>query len=211
MSQGRIELIIGCMYSGKTTELLRLIKRYSSIKKKMLIINYEGDNRYGDKNDNTIYTHDKNGIEANHISNLDDIKNKLSLRRIYQEADIIFINEGQFFDKLFEFTVNAADNDNKTIIICGLDGDYKREPFGDILKLIPQAEKITRLEALCKVCNNGTSAIFTRRIIESSEQKLIGGEESYIPVCRKHYKCNNKFIQQDKEDINSIYYKYGIM
>ena len=74
MSQGRIELIIGCMYSGKTTELLRLIKRYSSIKKKMLIVNYEGDNRYGDKNNNLIYTHDRNGIEANHISNLEDIK-----------------------------------------------------------------------------------------------------------------------------------------
>lgn len=199
------------MYSGKTTELLRLIKRYSSIKKKMLIINYEGDNRYGDKNDNTIYTHDRNGIEANHISDLDDIKSKLSLRQIYSEADIIFINEGQFFDKLFEFTVNAADKDNKTVIICGLDGDYKREPFGDILKLIPQAEKITRLEALCKVCNNGTPAIFTRRIIESNEQKLIGGEESYIPVCRRHYKCSNKLIHENKEDINSIYNKYGMM
>ena len=173
------------MYSGKTTELLRLIKRYSSLKNKIMVINYSGDTRYG--NEKRIYTHDKNYVDALHLNTLSYIFNNTDYTKQYNESDIIFINEGQFFDNLLDFTTNAADNDNKTVIICGLDGDYLKKPFGDILNLIPHSDKITRLEALCKICGDGTPGIFTKRLVSSNKQKLIGGEESYIPVCRKHY------------------------
>ena len=191
MSSGRMELIIGCMYSGKTTELLRLIERYRSIQKKMMILNYIEDTRYG--NDNIIYNHNQNGVDALHLRDLNDIYQNTDYYSQYNNAEIIFINEGQFFKNLSEFCVKAADVDNKTIIVCGLDGDYLRKPFGDMLNLIPYSDKITRLTAMCKICNDGTPGIFTCRTIDSNEQKLIGGNECYIPVCRKHYleKCKN--------------------
>ena len=185
---GKVELIIGCMFSGKTTELLRLIKRYESVNKKIMIINYKDDIRYG--NDNMIYTHDKNGKEALHISDLTEINNNSLYLRQYLQSDIIFINEGQFFKHLYDFVIQAADNDHKTVIVCGLDGDYERKPFGDILRLIPLSDNVTRLHALCKLCNDGTPGIFTKRTINSDIQELIGGEDTYMPVCRKHYLCN---------------------
>ena len=184
MKNGRLELIIGCMYSGKTTELIRLIERYESIQKKMMIINYKGDTRYG--SDNKIYTHDRRGIDAIHVENIMHIFTG-EFEEKYKASDIIFINEGQFFNNLFDFCIRSIEQDDKTVIICGLDGDYKREPFGDILRLIPVSDKITRLTAMCKMCNDGTPGLFTRRIIDSDKQELIGGMESYLPVCRKHY------------------------
>lgn len=188
MNCGSIELILGCMYSGKTTELIRLMNRYKSVNNNILAINYKNDTRYGD--DNKIYTHNKDGIDAIHVDDLGAFSEKTFFRGQYEAAEIIFINEGQFFDNLYEFCIKAVDVDNKTVIVCGLDGDFRREPFGDMLRLIPVSDKVTRLTALCKKCNDGTAGIFTLRTINSSEQTLIGGEECYIPVCRKHYLVN---------------------
>ena len=196
---GRLELIIGCMYSGKTTELIRLIDRYRSINKNMMILNYIQDTRYGD--DNKIYTHSKLGVEAIHLDSLMSIFMDPQLKKLYQEAEIIFINEGQFFGELFQFCLKSVDLDNKTVVVCGLDGDFERKPFGDILNLIPHSDKITRLTAMCKICNNGTPGIFTCRTIDSKEQTLIGGDESYMPVCRKHY---NEKIEISKLVSNEV-------
>jgi len=182
---GNLELIMGCMYSGKTTELIRLMNRYKSINHNILAINYKNDMRYG--NDNKIYTHNNNGVEALHIDDLNALYETPEFQNQYETAEIIFINEGQFFNNLYEFCVRAVDVDCKTVIVCGLDGDFRREPFGDMLRLVPLADKVTRLTALCKICDNGTPGIFTHRTINSSEQTLIGGDESYIPVCRTHY------------------------
>lgn len=192
MSNGRLELILGCMYSGKTTELIRLMNRYKSINKNMLAINYKNDTRYG--NDNKIYTHNKDGVEALHIDELGVISEKPFFEMQYRKAEIIFINEGQFFSTLYDFCKKAVEVDFKTVIVCGLDGDFRREAFGDMLQLIPIADKVTRLTALCKRCNDGTAGIFTLRTINSSQQTLIGGEESYIPVCRHHYLENYTII-----------------
>ena len=74
----------------------------------------------------------------------------------------------------------------KKIIVGGLDGDYQQKPFGELLQLIPLAEKITRLSALCQQCLDGTPAYFTKRTVQSDDQLLIGGAESYQPVCFKH-------------------------
>ena len=177
---GRIDIIIGCMFSGKSTEIIRQYKRYSSIGKNVLLINHKSDNRYGV---GVVSSHDKiqlNCVSCTKLFNLID-------EDIFMNADIIMIEEAQFFEDLFSFVINAADNINKIVIISGLDGDYKREPFGDILKLIPHAENVIKMKALCKICNDGTPGCFTKRIVNSENQLLVWGIDSYIPVCRVHY------------------------
>ena len=98
---------------------------------------------------------------------------------------MVFIEEAQFFNNLYEFVNKHLIN--KSFVIAGLDGDFKRNPFGDILKLIPLADKVKKLNALCKFCKDGTEAPFTKRLIVSDEIKLVGGSDSYASVCRKHY------------------------
>jgi thymidine kinase len=168
-----LHLIIGPMFSGKTTELLKIAKRLSSINLKVLLINYHEDTRYSSTE---MKTHDNDGIPCKFINNL--------LETEYLEYDIICINEAQFFTNLVKFCKDVLKN-NKTIYVSGLDGDYKQEKFGEILDLIPFCDFVLKLKAYCKICQNGTLAPFTKRIIESNEQKLIGTNE-YIPVCRKH-------------------------
>ena len=182
MSQfGRIDLITGCMFSGKSTEIIRLINRYKALDKKILIINHISDTRY---QQNSISTHSNINIKCFSTDNLDLIKSDPTYN--YNSSDIIVIEEGQFFNKLYEFALDAADNNNKIIIIAGLDGDSNREEFGDIIKLIPKCDSITKLHALCSVCKDGTLAPFTKRIVKNETQILVGVNE-FIPVCRHHY------------------------
>ena len=173
---GELHLIIGCMFSGKTTELLRIAKRLQSIGQKVLLVNYQEDTRYSDKD---VTTHDQ--------YKCDDVRSEytLDINTIdIQEYDIICINEAQFFPGLKTFCVNTLKK-NKIIYVSGLDGDFKQQPFGEILDLVPLCNTINRLHAFCKVCKNGTPAYFTKRITASQQQKLIGTSE-YIPVCRQH-------------------------
>ena len=182
MCRGRIEIIIGCMFSGKSTEIIKIMKRYRILNKKILAISHSIDTRYN-KNTPQIITHDKISYDCIHLKELNSLKNTSS----YKESDLVVIEEAQFFPDLYNFVINAADIDNKTIVVAGLDGDYKKDPFGDILKLIPHSEKVTKLEALCLKCGDGTPAHFTKRIVEDDNQTLVGSNESYIAVCRKHF------------------------
>ena len=176
-----INLIIGCMFSGKTSALIRIAKINKLLGKKVLMINFNEDSRYSESN--KVSSHDKVSIDA---VACDKLINRLVNTDSYNEADIICINEGQFFEGLVNFCINAC-NQNKTVHVCGLDGDYLRRPFGEILYLIPHCEKVEKLQALCLSCKDGTPASFTKRIIKSSELVLIGSSESYEPVCRKCY------------------------
>jgi len=181
---GYLELIIGPMFSGKSSELIRIANRYKSIGKKILAVNHTINNRY---ETNNISTHDKNTLNDCIITdNLENIKNTND----YINAEIILIEELQFFKNAYEFIINAVDIDNKIVIAAGLNGDFKRQPFGDILKLIPHAEKITNLSALCKRCGDGTSAHFNKilkNIDQNSGQIIIGSDDKFESVCRKHY------------------------
>lgn len=168
-----LNLIIGPMFSGKTTELLRIAKRLKSINLEVLLLNYYEDTRYSSTE---MTTHDKNGLPCLFVKELNTIN--------YEKYDIICINEAQFFNNLLQFCKDVIKN-NKTIYICGLDGDYKQERFGEILDLIPLSDTITKLHAFCSICKDGTHAHFTKRLIDDNNQKLIGINE-YIPVCRKH-------------------------
>ena len=180
--KGSINLIIGCMFSGKTTEIMKIIRRNQSVNKKVMVINYSKDTRYGD---NSITSHDLSSINSYMVYNLSDILTCNYYKTVFYESEIICINEGQFFTGLLEFCKLCANNYNKKVYVCGLDGDYKQKAFGEILDLVPCAESVVKLSALCKKCGN--EAHFTKRITNAIDQVHIGGADDYIAVCRYHY------------------------
>jgi len=183
---GYLELIIGPMYAGKTTELMRKGNIYKNIGKNVLAINHKINVRY---DTNKISSHDKN--TWNECLILDDLKKlKEENRELYDKADVILIEELQFFKDAYNCIIDFVDNDNKIVIACGLDGDYKREPFGAVCSLISFADKVQKINALCHISNDGTPASFTKRIIENNELNLVGSKGKYIAVCREFYNKN---------------------
>ena len=177
---GFLKLYIGCMFSGKTSEIIKEYYKHMGIDKKVFCINYSLDNRYG--KDEYIYNHNSIKIKCNLCLNL----NELDDEKI-READCIIINEGQFFPDLVEYAVRWCETYNKKVYVCGLDGDYRRQKFGTILDLIPYADTVEKVHAFCSVCKDGyTLANFTHRLSGEKDQIVIGSK-NYIPVCRKHY------------------------
>lgn len=177
-----LQIIVGPMFSGKTTELCRRVQRLKTITNNILVINHSSDIRYGAAAD--TLSHDKTfkcpSIPVEKLSTLYEESQ-------YINAEHIFINEAQFFKDLFSFCQIAVEKHNKNVTVFGLDGDFRRKPFGDILKLIPIADNITKLSALCSQCGNGNPGLFTKRIVGVKDQVLIGGDDMYQAVCRKHY------------------------
>ena len=195
LTTGYLELFIGPMFSGKTSKLVEIYKQCLFCNIKVVVINHSIDIRY----DNTLLsTHDKIMIpciqtnklldicaffdyyneDKYFIPNLDD-----SIKLI--EADVILINEGQFFDDLYP-AIECMLKHNKKIYICGLDGDFQCKKFGQMLDLIPLCDKVTKMTSLCSLCKNGTPGIFSKRISLEKEQTIVGSN-NYIPVCRNHY------------------------
>jgi thymidine kinase len=190
-----LELIIGPMYAGKTSKLIDIYKQYQFCNIPVVVINHSLDTRY----DNTMLsTHDKimiPCIKTNKLLDIYDFKNtttnnskntdNYSIKIKINEADVILINEGQFFEDLCDCVEHMLKL-GKKIYIAGLDGDFERKPFGKIIDLIPLCDKITKLTSLCSMCKNGTLGIFSKRLTDEKEQTIIGSD-NYIPVCRNCY------------------------
>jgi thymidine kinase len=134
-----------------------------------------------EKYENNEQVNDVYVSEKEMINYIDKIKN------IYT-ADVILINEGQFFPDLYSVVKDMVEN-KKHVYVCGLDGDFERKKFGQILDLIPIADKIEKLSSLCSLCKNGTRGIFSMRLTKEKTQTLIGSD-NYIPVCRNCYEDN---------------------
>ena len=183
VKSGRIDIIIGSMFSGKSTELIRIINKFKILSKKILVINHKLDQRYSE---NSISTHSNIKLECISLQNLLDLTTNKKFKREYENCEVLVIEEAQFFKDLYEIVVNAADIDNKIVIVAGLDGDSNREEFGNILKLIPKCDSVKKLHALCVKCKDGTSASFTKRLVKNDSQIYIGVSE-FIAVCRYHY------------------------
>jgi len=173
-----LELIIGPMFSGKSTELIRKIRLAKIIDKKVIVIKPIIDNRY--KN-NKIVSHSFESEECESIQLLAEMDQKIN------NYDLIVVDEGQFFSDLKEYVLKWVDVNKKDVIVGGLDGGHKRNKIGDILELIPYSDSCVKIKSLCKKCNDGTHAIFTHRMNDNQDQVEIGGAETYIPLCRKHY------------------------
>jgi thymidine kinase len=169
------------MYSGKTTEFMRQIMMYKTLSKKIIILTHSNDNRYSQSGN--ISTHNREMMDAVAVTSLMDVIAKTE----YIEAQVVFIEEAQFFPDLFNFTIMAANQDNKIVVVCGLDGDFQLNPFEQVLRLVTHSESVKKLNALCKKCGDGTSACFSKRIVTSQERELVGSDGVYEALCRKHY------------------------
>jgi thymidine kinase len=175
----RLEIIMGCMFSGKSTELVRRLKRYKAIGEDVLVINSSTDTR---STENVVKTHD--GVTFDCIKT-DKLKNIFS-EPSFLNSKIIGIDEGQFFGDLYDFVYITLQNYEKHIIIASLDGDSNQKVFGQTLMLIPLADDVDKLKALCMECNDGTPAPFSKRLISTDKQSVVGANDIYRAVCRKH-------------------------
>jgi len=175
-----LELIIGPMFSGKTSFLIEIYKQCKFCNIDVTVINHSIDNRY---DDNLLSTHDKKMIPCVKTNTLKEIWNTNENKII--ESNVILINEGQFFDDLFEIVFDMLKYEKK-IYVCGLDGDFEHKKFGQILDLIPLCDKVTKLTSLCSICKNGNLGIFTKRVTCEREQTVVGSD-NYNPVCRNCY------------------------
>lgn len=186
-----LEIILGCMYSGKTSKLVDIYKQCKFCNIPVSVINHCIDKRY---DDTLLSTHDKVMIPCIQTMRLKDIwhyeetNEESELPRLTDSvqlinSEVILINEGQFFEDLYP-AVSHMLKHGKKIYICGLDGDFERKKFGQILDLIPLCDKVTKLTSLCSLCKDGTPGVFSKRITLEKEQTVVGSD-NYIPVCRK--------------------------
>ena len=184
VNQAYLELVLGCMYAGKTTRLVEIYKQCKFCNIPVSVINHSIDDRY---DDNLLSTHDKIMIPCIKTKRLSDIwgGTDFLLNIELQQSDVIIINEGQFFDDLYDIVFSML-KCGKKIYVGGLDGDFERRRFGQILELIPLCDKVTKLTSLCSLCKNGTPGIFSKRISLETEQTVVGSD-NYIPVCRMCY------------------------
>ncbi|KAF4144839.1 Thymidine kinase domain-containing protein [Phytophthora infestans] len=151
--EGSLQLIIGPMFSGKSTELIRRIHRYQHAKLDCLVVKYLFDTRHSEE---MLSTHDKVFVEAMPVQALAEV------RPFLKEYDVIGIDEGQFYPDLVEFCQEAA-NLGKVVVVAALDATFERKAFDNVIELIPTAEKVIKLNAICSSC--GQDAAFTRRLV----------------------------------------------
>jgi len=174
-ANGRIELIIGCMNSGKTTELRRRVNRFKIAGHKCLVIKYIKDNRYGD---DCISTHDKLTMQVDvAVANLSELKEET-----FKDVDVIGVDEGQFIIGLSQFCEHHA-NHGRIVLVSALDGTFERKPFPSVMELIPLAERVDKLSAICMLCHK--EAAFSSRISNERQVEVIGGADKYNSTCRE--------------------------
>jgi thymidine kinase len=206
-TSGYLELIIGPMFSGKTTYILSKIAKMAELNYSILYINIEFDTR----SENIFSTH--NPFFDTHVdfvkkesikNNVQMIKSKSLSTIDINEKDVIIIDESHFFDNLLDF-VNKCLDLNKYVIVTGLIADFKGNKFGKTLDLIPICTNIKRLHAYCSECAKDkkcTVAIYSKKIVKCKKSIDIGGSDKYIPVCRYHFnqieKTNGSDIDQTK-------------
>lgn len=173
-----LELVVGCMFSGKSTEIVRMVDRFKTIDAKYLLVKPQIDDRYSMT---MVQTH------TNQQRTCEVRRQLLPLfsNQTYIDAEYIIIEEAQFFSDLEPFVLKAVDGDKKNVIVIGLDGDSNRCNFGEIHKLLPVCDNIRKLKAYCLSCKDGTEAIFSKRIVEQDGQTCIGAADKYMAVCRE--------------------------
>lgn len=171
--RGRIEVICGSMFSGKTEELLRRLRRVSIAQFDFLLVKPSIENRYHEDNvvshlGNTFASHKVNSSKA--------------ILDLWKQQPVLAIDEAQFLDEQLPEVCKTLANKGVRVIVAGLDMDYKGQPFGPIPQLLAMAEYITKVHAICVKCGN--LAHFSQRKSESKDLVEIGANEKYQPVCR---------------------------
>lgn len=181
---GRIEVICGSMFCGKTEELLRRIRRAVIAKQHVQVFKHSLDDRYDGVQ--KVTSHSGQHTEAQHVSRASEI-----LALVSSETTVVAIDEVQFFDAEIMNTVQTLANRGIRVIVAGLDMDFRGEPFGAMPQLLCAAEEVTKLHAICVVC--GEEASLTQRLVNGQPAHyddpviLVGAQESYEARCRKHH------------------------
>lgn len=175
---GWLEVICGSMFSGKTEELIRRLKRVEFAQQKLLLFKPAIDNRYHEEN---VVSHKGSSFEAIPIGNSAEILN------IWKKERIVAIDEAQFFDEGLIDVCNELARQGVRVIIAGLDMDYLGNPFGPMPRLLCIAEYVTKVHAICVSCGN--LAHYSHRTTKAEGQVLVGAVETYQPLCRS---CYNK-------------------
>lgn len=178
--KGWVEVVCGSMFSGKTEELIRRLKRAKIANLNVEIFKPSLDIRYSK---DEIVSHDSNSITSHPINNSKEI---LEYVDNHPDIDVIGVDEAQFFDDGIVNVCNMlADDLGIRVIVAGLDMDFQRKPFGSMPDLISSAEYVTKVHAICTEC--GDLASYSYRISNDKELVVLGEKESYKPLCRKCY------------------------
>ncbi len=173
---GRIEVVCGSMFSGKTEELIRRMRRAMFARQKVEIFKPAIDTRYSDEQ---VVSHDKHTIKSTPIDS------SAQILLLSSEIDVIGIDEAQFFDNALPEVCNELANRGVRVIIVGLDMDYKGIPFGPIPALCAIADEVIKVHAICVRC--GALAYVSHRTVENSSRVLLGETQEYEPLCRDCY------------------------
>jgi len=174
---GWIEVVCGCMFSGKTEELIRRLRRAEIAKQRVIVFKPKIDTRYSNEN---IVSHSETSLKSIPVSLVEEVI------QLAKDADVVGIDEVQFFPHGIVQAVRQLADSGKRVIIAGLDMDYRGVPFEPVPQLLAIAEYITKTHAVCVVC--GQSATMTQRKTHSQELVLVGASDSYEARCREcHY------------------------
>lgn len=185
---GWLEVICGSMFSGKSEELIRRVRRATYGNLSVRVFKPAIDNRFDEK---SVVSHDGTSTIARPVTCSDDI-----LDHIDGHLDLIGIDEVQFFDDKIVDVVDELANQGMRVIVAGLDNDFRGEPFGPMPKLMALGESVTKLNAICPIC--GSPASRTQRLIDGKPASyddptiLVGASESYEPRCRHHHEVPGK-------------------
>ncbi|MFR2733863.1 thymidine kinase [Hoylesella buccalis] len=173
---GRIEVICGSMFSGKTEELIRRMRRASFAKQRVEIFKPAIDTRYSEEN---VVSHDQHAIQSTPVDS------SSSILLLSSDADVVGIDEAQFFDDGLVKVCNELANKGVRVIIAGLDMDFQGRPFGPIPGLCAIADEVTKVHAICVKC--GTLAYISHRLVQNDKRVLLGEKLTYEPLCRECY------------------------
>ncbi|MFZ1236553.1 MAG: thymidine kinase [Prevotella sp.] len=181
---GRIEVICGSMFSGKTEELIRRLKRATFARQRVEIFKPSIDTRYSEDN---VVSHDQNAIPSTPIDS------SSSILLLSSDMEVVGIDEAQFLDEGVVNVCNEMANRGIRVIVAGLDMDYKGVPFGPIPNLCAIADEVTKVHAICVKC--GALAYVSHRLVHNDKRVLLGEKQEYEPLCRD---CFQKAIKEEQ-------------
>lgn len=181
---GRIEVVCGSMFSGKTEELIRRLKRAEFAKQRVEIFKPALDTRYSEIE---VVSHDRNSIMSTPVDS------SSSILLLSSDIDVVGIDEAQFFDDGLVAVCNKLANKGIRVIVAGLDMDFKGVPFGPIPALCAIADEVTKVHAICVRC--GALAYVSHRLVNNEKRVMLGEQAEYEPLCRE---CYRKALEEDK-------------
>lgn len=181
-----LHIVTGSMFSGKTTCIIDEYNEFIKKNIRVLVFNHRLDKRYDKSEDSYIITHNLNKIKCSQICKINEIFDSVD----YEKTKVIIIDEIQFFKNIFDDLLKMIEKDNKHVIIAGLITDYERNIFGELINMIPFADKYDIKYSKCFRCKE--KGLFSKKIndITITDVVDIGSSDKYIPLCRYHYLNN---------------------